>query len=335
MAISDSLIRFFRAWWRQAASDDAMAVDEGRLHRLELELHGRGFYLAHAADTVPVIADVRQPLSLERAFVRYRPDIVFHTAALKHVALLEEFPSEGVETNVYGTTNIVEAAAAHNVGLLVNVSTDKAADPTSILGATKRLAERSVRSCPGFAMRTASVRFGNVLGSRGSFYDTLRHQMTRNQAVTLTHPDVTRYFMTIPEAAGLVITAGTMAEGGEVYVLDMGQPVRMSSLIDRYCQLAGLPAPEVEIIGLGPGEKLNEDLFSRSERSSSTQFERIWRVDTEPDHEADADLDARIEELIMAARQRDTWQVHTLLRAMTPTLCRAETPPEAMAGASV
>ena len=186
-------------------------IDESRLHGLKLELSGSGLL----DDDEVVLADIRDRRRLERLFREIAPDVVFHAAAHKHLQLLEKFPAEGVKTNVYGTQNVVDAAVAAGVERLVLISTDKAADPTSVLGASKLLAEHVVQSVADHGTKVASVRFGNVLGSRGSLLDTVRWQLANGLPVTITDAAVTRYFMSIPEAVGLVLDASTMASNGE------------------------------------------------------------------------------------------------------------------------
>jgi FlaA1/EpsC-like NDP-sugar epimerase len=203
---------------------------------------------------------------------------LFHAAAHKHLPLLERYPAEGVKTNVFGTLNLVKAASESGVGRFVNISTDKAARPTSILGATKRWAELVVAAHAGPDMRVASVRFGNVLGSRGSFLHGLAAQVDRGQQITITDPQVTRFFMTIPEAAGLVIEAAVMARAGETYVLDMGDPVRIIDLVLKYLALTGLSAPGISFTGLRPGEKLHESLFDSAELGQATRHPKISAV---------------------------------------------------------
>jgi FlaA1/EpsC-like NDP-sugar epimerase len=193
---------------------------------------------------------------------------------------LERYPAEGVKTNVLGTANVVEAAAKWGTECFVNVSTDKAAAPTSMLGATKRLAEMVSASWAGNTMKVASVRFGNVLGSRGSFLPTLAWQVYSGLPVTVTDPRVTRFFMTIPEAASLVIEVAAMAETGETYVLDMGEPVRIVDLIERYVDRIGGTRPELIYTGLRPGEKLHEELVDGQESRGDTNHPRIWRLTT-------------------------------------------------------
>ena len=249
--------------------------DEGALHALQLELTGHGLL----TDPHVVLADVRDPIAMHWLMTETRPDVVFHAAAHKHLPLLERFPSEGVKANVAGTHNVVAAAAAAGAGLIVNVSTDKAADPSSVLGATKKIAEDVAAAYASPAIRVASVRFGNVLGSRGSFLQSLDYQVRTGRPVTITDPAVTRYFMTIPEAASLVIEAAVLARAGETYVLDMGEPVAIVDLVDRYLHTTGNDA-KVVYTGLRPGEKLHEQLVDNDhEAVSSTPHPRITRID--------------------------------------------------------
>jgi len=250
-------------------------LDESRLHGVKLRLTGDGLL----DDDIVVLADIRDRVRLVRAFEVVQPEIVFHAAAHKHLPLLQRYPSEGVKTNVRGTEHVISAAEAVGVERLILVSTDKAADPTSVLGTTKWLAECIAEDAARTsATRMASVRFGNVLGSRGSFLDTLRHQIDRGLPVTVTDPDVTRYFMTIPEAVALVIEAAVLAEMGETYVLDMGAPMRIVDLVERYARLLERVPPEIRFTGLRAGEKRDEILFARGEVREQTANPRIWRT---------------------------------------------------------
>jgi FlaA1/EpsC-like NDP-sugar epimerase len=221
--------------------------------------------------------------------------VVFHAAAHKHLPLLERYPVEGVKTNILGTANVVAAAARCGTERFVNVSTDKAAAPTSMLGATKRLAEMVSASWAGDTMKIASVRFGNVLGSRGSFLPTLAWQIRNGLPVTVTDPRVTRFFMTIPEAASLVIEVAAMAETGETYVLDMGEPVRIVDLIAQYVDRVGGIRPELVYTGLRPGEKLHEELVDGQESRGDTGDPRIWCLTAR--QPIDPELRDQVEEL--------------------------------------
>jgi FlaA1/EpsC-like NDP-sugar epimerase len=239
--------------------------DENALHALSLRLDGRP---PHTPDR-QVIADIRDRERMLEVLAEARPDVVFHAAALKHVAFLESYPEEGVKTNVIGTANVLEAAATSGVGAFVNISTDKAAAPVNVLGRTKRLGEMLTAGFDGPEMRALSVRFGNVLGTSGSVIPTFQRQILDGGPITITHPDVTRFFMTVQEAVQLVIQAATVGSGGRVFVLDMGSPVRI-------LDLAGAMAAElepgteiaVEYIGLRPGERLHEVLVGPDEVAS-------------------------------------------------------------------
>jgi FlaA1/EpsC-like NDP-sugar epimerase len=235
--------------------------DESGLHGTQLAVEGRALLATRSL----VVCDIRDEIALKAVFAEHRPEVVFHAAALKHLPLLEMWPAEAVKTNVIGTKNVLDAAENFGSAKFVNISTDKAADPSSVLGYTKRVAERVTAATGVQAKGTyLSVRFGNVLGSRGSVLTTLREQIRAGGPVTVTHPDVTRYFMTVEEAVQLVIQAGAVGRGGEVLVLDMGKPVRISEVAER---LVGEASEAVEIVytGLRQGEKLHEDLFARGE----------------------------------------------------------------------
>ncbi len=286
--------------------------DESLMHRLQLDLHGHGLL----DDELMVLADVRDRNGMARIVERLAPDIVYHAAAHKHLPILERYPYEAVKTNLLGTDNVASACVRAGVSHLVNVSTDKAARPTSVLGMTKRLAEQVVAVQAGGATRMASVRFGNVLGSRGSFLDGLDHQLERGLPVTLTHPDVTRYFMTIPEAAGLVIEATCLAEAGETYVLDMGDPVPIIELIDRYAAAVGRDRPDLTLTGLRPGEKLHEDLLDRAEHAATTHHPRIFAV--EANFPAAADLRASVNALYALADAGETSALRERLVSLLP-----------------
>ncbi len=231
-------------------------------------------------EVVPVIADVRDGLRLQEALGRLRPDYVFHAAAHKHVRYMEAFPGEAVLRNVVGTANVLRAAAAAGVRRVVFVSTDKAAAPENVMGASKRLGEELVRSGV-YGANAVAVRFGNVLGSRGSVVPLFKRQIARGGPVTVSHPDVTRYFMTVREAAFLVLRAGAMGEGGEVYLLDMGRPISILELARQLIVLSGF-RPEtdvaIEYTGLLPGERLHERLVGPGEEVCATSHPKINRL---------------------------------------------------------
>lgn len=252
--------------------------DETMLQAMQLELRGNGLL---SGDEL-VLASIRDADQMRTVFDSVRPNVVFHAAALKHLPLLEKYPHEAVRTNVLGTLNVVSAAVGAGADVIVNVSTDKAADPTSVLGASKRVAEILTQAHAVGISDLSSVRFGNVLGSRGSFLPLLADRVAAGAPVHLTHPDVTRFFMTIPEAAYLVINAASMGATGEVFVLDMGQPVRILDLIHNYCALLDAPTPEIVVTGLRPGEKLHEVVFSDSESRTRTSHPLIYRTEPTP-----------------------------------------------------
>jgi FlaA1/EpsC-like NDP-sugar epimerase len=247
--------------------------DESNLHRLQMQLEGQALL---DKDEL-IIADIRDSGRINQIFRALHPEVVFHAAAHKHLPLLERHPCEGVKSNVLGTKTLVEAALESGTERFILISTDKAADPVSILGATKRIAEMIVQSRAGGRTRFASVRFGNVLGSRGSFLSILSEQLEKGQEVTVTHPEVTRFFMTVEEAVGLVIEAASMAEVGETFVLDMGEPVRIVDLVHTYARQMHIRPDKVAIrfTGLRPGEKLDEELFSKTEEWINTAHPKI------------------------------------------------------------
>jgi len=235
--------------------------DENGLHATQLSIYGR----ALLDDENTILASIRDPQRMFEVFEEFRPDIVFHAAALKHLPLLEKFPAEAAKTNVFGTLNVLEAAQSVGVTTFVNISTDKAADPISVLGFSKRITERLTSAVGRESCGTyVSVRFGNVLGSHGSVLHSFAAQIADGGPVTVTHPDVTRFFMTIPEAVQLVLQAAAIGNDGEVLVLDMGEPVRIADVAAYLIKQSG---QDIGLLftGLRPGEKLEEDLFGRGE----------------------------------------------------------------------
>jgi len=243
--------------------------DESGLHAVQLSMAGTGLFEHDGS----LLVDIRDKDAVQEIFDRVRPDIVFHAAALKHLPLLEQFPFEAYKSNVIGTLNVLEASIAAGVSTVVNISTDKAADPTCMLGYSKRIAERLTA---GMAQRNpagrfVSVRFGNVLGSRGSVVHAFTAQIERGGPVTVTHPDVERYFMLIPEACQLVLEAAAAAPGrGEVMVLDMGRPQKIVDVARALIRMSGRTGIDINFTGLRPGEKMTEDLVARGEDATST-----------------------------------------------------------------
>ncbi len=256
---------------------------ETPLHNIRLELEDKFPEL----DFVPIIGDVRSVNKLDYVFRKYSPQLVFHAAAYKHVPLMEENPCEAVCVNVTGSRNVADKCVEYGVEKMVMVSTDKAVNPTNIMGCTKRLAEIYVQSL-GLAIEHGEIkgktkfvttRFGNVLGSNGSVILRFREQIEHGGPITVTHPDITRFFMTIPEACRLVMEAATFSTGTQIFVFDMGQPVKISTLAKRMIHLAGLEVDrdiKIEYTGLRPGEKLYEEVLATKENSLPTTHERIF-----------------------------------------------------------
>jgi FlaA1/EpsC-like NDP-sugar epimerase len=229
-----------------------------------------------------VVADIRDQQRLDEVFAEHRPQVVFHAAALKHLPLLEMHPSEALKTNIIGTYQILQTAMRYGVSRLVNISTDKAADPISVLGYSKRITERLTAAADRTALGTyTSVRFGNVLGSRGSVLTAFEAQVAAGGPITVTHPDVSRYFMTVQEAVRLVIQAGALDSSGEVLVLDMGEPVRIADVAKRIADSADRPI-DIVYTGLRHGEKLQEVLFGPGEPDNRPNHPLISQAPVPP-----------------------------------------------------
>lgn len=248
---------------------------ESDLYDLEQELIRQ-----HKTNIVTIVASVSDALRMQDIFKRYQPHKLFHAAAYKHVPLMENNPYEAIKTNVLGTKIVADLAVAHNVDRFVMVSTDKAVNPTNIMGATKRIAELYI-SCLSISKpktKFTTTRFGNVLGSNGSVIPLFKNQIKNGGPLTVTHKEITRFFMTIPEACNLVLEAGTMGDGGEIYIFDMGKPVKIFEIAKRMIALSGLRYPEdidIEITGLRPGEKLHEELLADGENTKPTYHDKI------------------------------------------------------------
>ncbi|HSV40496.1 MAG TPA: nucleoside-diphosphate sugar epimerase/dehydratase [Nocardioidaceae bacterium] len=285
--------------------------DESNLHRLELELYGDGTL----DNDDCIVADIRDARRIEQLFADIQPDLVFHAAAHKHLPLLERHPCEAVKSNVRGTENVLWAAIKHEVDKFILISTDKAADPSSVLGATKRLAEMLVQQEVGGRTKLAAVRFGNVLGSRGSLLSVLAEQLRSGIPMTITHPDMERFFMTIEEAAGLVIEASRLADCGEVFVLDMGEPVRILDVAQSFAALMHRPDSEIRFTGMREGEKLNECLFGEHEDREPTVHPRIYRTSA---GEHPPGFERRLRSLYDAAWRNDPEAVRVYLRSLLP-----------------
>ena len=271
---------------RQVANHNPQAIillemAESPLHDLTIDLR-RNF---HEIQIVPVIADVRNRNMVNEIFEEYHPHIVFHAAAYKHVPLMEDFPTQAIMANVLGTKNVADCAIKFKAERFVMVSTDKAVNPTNVMGASKRIAEIYVQSLflkesknNNHCTKFITTRFGNVLGSNGSVVPFFKKQIAEGGPVTVTHPDIIRYFMTIPEASCLVLEAATLGNGGEIFCFDMGQPVRIADLAENMIRLAGLtPGKDIKITytGLRPGEKLYEELLNQKETTMPTKNKKI------------------------------------------------------------
>jgi FlaA1/EpsC-like NDP-sugar epimerase len=252
---------------------------------------------------IPVISDIRDQARIHAVFAKYKPQVVFHAAAHKHVPLMEAQPEEAVRNNIFGTKIVAEAADRFKAERFVMISTDKAVNPTSVMGATKRVAELIVQNMNRMSTtQYTAVRFGNVLGSRGSVVPLFKKQIAKGGPITITHPDMVRYFMTIPEASQLVLQAGAMIQGGEVFVLDMGKPVKIVDMARDLIELSGLePGKDIEIkfSGLRPGEKLFEELLTAEEGTASTRHEKIYRANL---YEID---EAKLQAVLLALQQTD------------------------------
>jgi FlaA1/EpsC-like NDP-sugar epimerase len=250
---------------------------EVQLFQIEQEMIKRG----HDKIIVPLVADILDSIRMRAVFELHQPAVVFHAAAHKHVPLMEHQPSEAIKNNAVGSARLADLAIAFGVERFLMISSDKAVNPTSVMGASKRLAEIYLQALfahhPG-CTKFICVRFGNVLGSSGSVVPTFTRQIAAGGPVTVTHPDMVRYFMTIPEAVGLVLQSGAQGEGGDIFVLDMGQPVKIAALARQMIELSGLvPDVDIEIkyVGLRPGEKLFEELQCRGENFRPTRHPRI------------------------------------------------------------
>ncbi|MGN0226501.1 MAG: polysaccharide biosynthesis protein [Paludibacteraceae bacterium] len=299
-----------------------LEMAESPLHDLVLELQNQ----FPQSRFIPVIADVRNRARMEQIFSEMRPDVVYHAAAYKHVPLMESFPNEAIMANVCGTKNMADMAVKYGVQRFVMISTDKAVNPTNIMGASKRIAEIYVQSlfrqlhaqdpnCTKFI----TTRFGNVLGSNGSVIPYFRKQIAAGGPVTVTHPDIIRYFMTIPEACCLVMEASTLGEGGEIFVFDMGKPVKILDLARNMIRLAGY-TPErdiqIEFTGLRPGEKLYEELLNQKETTLPTTNEKIMVAKVrEFDYE---EVSKQVDELINITRQGKPFTTVKLMKQLVP-----------------
>jgi FlaA1/EpsC-like NDP-sugar epimerase len=294
----------------------ALDVDETELFHIENELKSQGI------DIVPCVASVTDYNKMDQIFGMIQPDVVFHAAAYKHVPMMESFPEEAVKVNVGGTRNLADLACRHLVKKFVMVSTDKAVNPTNVMGATKRVAEEICMSYNGTCVtKFVSVRFGNVLGSRGSVVPLFIEQINNGGPITVTDPDMKRYFMTIPEAVLLVMQAGSMGKGGEVFVLDMGEPVRILDMARDLIRLHGLEPDKdirIEYSGLRPGEKLFEELLNAEEGVTETEHVEIFKAICSRKLTKEQ-LDEHIIKLFELIHEGHTSEVRNRLQAIVPT----------------
>lgn len=295
---------------------------ETPLHHLSLELGKQNF----AVSIECAIADIRNFTLMKALFAKTRPDVVYHAAAYKHVPLMEENPSQAVFTNVLGTKNLADLAAAYGVESFVMVSTDKAVNPSNVMGASKRIAEKYVQSLffsltekPGNPTKFITTRFGNVLGSNGSVVPLFTQQIANGGPITITHPEIIRYFMTIPEACQLVLEAGAMGMGGEIFIFDMGKPVKIIDLATKMIRLAGL-RPEkdikIQIVGLRPGEKLYEELLNDSSKTLPTHHEKIMIAkDATDDYDQ---INTQIQELFVLSSELHSGSIVAKMKSIVP-----------------
>lgn len=299
-----------------------LEMAESPLHDLTLDLHQQ----FPKARFIPIIADVRNRERIEQIFSELRPDVIYHAAAYKHVPLMESFPNEAIQANVLGTKNMADMAVKFGVERFVMISTDKAVNPTNIMGASKRIAEIYVQSLFHKLQKTnpdctkfITTRFGNVLGSNGSVIPYFRKQIASGGPVTVTHPDIIRYFMTIPEACCLVMEASTLGNGGEIFVFDMGQPVKILDLARNMIRLAGYtPEKDIPIVftGLRPGEKLYEELLNQKELTLPTTNNKIMIARV---REFDFDqINGQIDQLIATSHQDKIFTTVKIMKELVP-----------------
>lgn len=301
----------------------ALDQDESGIFALENELTER---FSHVK-LIGVIADVRDKCKIAQVFERHRPHVVFHAAAYKHVPLMEAQPDEAVKNNIFGTVTVAEAAGASQTGKFVLISTDKAVNPSSVMGATKRVAEIVLQSMNGQgSTKFVSVRFGNVLGSRGSVIPIFQEQIKRGGPITITHEEMRRYFMVTSEAVLLVLQAGALGQGGEIFVLDMGEPVRIMDLAREMIRLSGYePDRDIPIVFTGPrpGEKLFEELLTAEEGTVATQHDKIFVARTSASLSSQL-LHRQLQRLRRLAEQASREEIIQTLQEIVPTYTPAQ-----------
>jgi FlaA1/EpsC-like NDP-sugar epimerase len=258
-------------------------IDETEIHNLSLSLNN---YAAAFSNTIiPIVCDVRDAQKIDRIMQEYEPQVIFHAAAYKHVPLMEYFPEEAMRTNIVGTYNVMTSAVKAEAERCILISTDKAVNPTNIMGATKRMAELIGSACSNGKTEIVAVRFGNVLGSRGSMLPLFLDQIQRGLPITVTHKEIIRYFMTIPEAVSLVFLSGAVAKGGEIMVLDMGKPVNIYKFAQKLVNRFGKGKSRVVVTGLRPGEKLYEELLTNEDTAMPTSYDKVFKAKVSNGHD--------------------------------------------------
>lgn len=309
---------------RQVASFNPyklILVDQAEtpLHDIRLELQDRW----RDIDAETIIADISNVTRMEEIFRRYKPQYIFHAAAYKHVPMMEDNVSESIQVNVYGTRTVADLAVKYGAEKFVMISTDKAVNPTNVMGCSKRICEMYVQSLAkkllaegGHVTQFITTRFGNVLGSNGSVIPRFRDQIQRGGPVTVTHPEIIRYFMTIPEACRLVLEAGSMGNGGEIYIFDMGKPVRIVDLAKRMISLSGRTDVKIEFTGLRHGEKLYEELLNVKELTKPTYHEKIM-IATVREYDYD-EVNERIQKLIDVSYTYDQMKIVAAMKDIVP-----------------
>jgi FlaA1/EpsC-like NDP-sugar epimerase len=295
---------------------------ETPMHSLQLEVMEQN----PQAQVIAVMADIRNKDMMRNVFAQYQPEMVYHAAAYKHVPMMENNPTQAIQTNVMGSKNLADLAVEFDVKKFVMVSTDKAVNPSNVMGASKRIAEKYVQTLQARILATGqartcfiTTRFGNVLGSNGSVVPLFTKQIEQGGPITITHPDIIRYFMTIPEACQLVLEAGTMGKGGEVFIFDMGKPVKIVDLALKMIKLAGLtPEKDIKIAftGLRPGEKLYEELLNDTSKTLPTYHEKITIFQDEV--EDFAELNGNIQELVNLSNSYNAFDMVKKMKSILP-----------------
>jgi len=312
---------------RQAmAAGAARLLILGRGENSIFEIHQELAEQIDACNLVPIICDIQDCCALENVFRSFKPDVIFHAAAHKHVPLMEQYPYEAIKNNIIGTRNIASLAVKYGVQRFVLVSTDKAVKPSSIMGATKRMAEKIIKAhAIASNINMVSVRFGNVLGSRGSVVNTMTRQIHKRLPVTVTDPEMVRYFMTIPEAVQLILQAGAIGGRGEVFVMDMGHPVRIMDMAYDLIRLSGLIPNQdipIRITGRRPGEKIKEELFTVAEENGAIKEGYFYIA---PPEDIDLqELSATLDKLKEAAQRQDIGTITAILKEAIPTFTRSD-----------